>query len=131
LAKSYFLLYFCSAETTTDYINGDSCQVIFGPCGCESGRIRCCSPGQCSIATKKVAINSLSFDPWLLPRTHLKTTTRNKTRPCPLGTLSDRYGGCYYACEMLYGRCDCESGRTTCCTPGQCVETTTNFDKQK
>ncbi len=43
---------------------------------------------------------------------------------------------CIYAdsCEMIYGPCDCENGRTACCIPGQCIETTvpsTSTNKNK
>ncbi len=137
IGQIIFSAFFLFGRTTSDYIDNDLCEVIFGPCDCESGRIRCCNPGQCSTTTTKVAINSFSLDPWLLPKTYLPRTTRKtttrETRPCPPGALSDGYRGCYYAdtCEMFYGRCDCERGRTTCCTPGQCVETTVPPNKNK
>jgi hypothetical protein len=44
------------------------------------------------------------------------------TTACTGGSISDGYGGCYFAdsCEMIYGPCDCY-GRSECCTHGECL----------
>jgi hypothetical protein len=54
------------------------------------------------------------------------TTTTIFLTTCPYG---DRFRPChlirfYDHCEMLYGSCDCESGRTTCCESDQCIAKT-------
>jgi hypothetical protein len=51
------------------------------------------------------------------------------TTTCPFNPNADSFGMCYLfryydACEMLYGSCDCESGRTKCCEYDECKTTT-------
>ena len=56
-------------------------------------------------------------------------TSSTTTTPCPSDAYSDGSGGCYWfdTCEMLYEPCDCENGRTICCTFDQCITITTTI----
>jgi hypothetical protein len=128
----------CPAGSLSDGHGGcyiaDTCEMLYGSCNCESGITKCCAPDECTAITTTIIMTTISDYPWWT--TTQKLTTRRTTTPCPPGTHSDGHGGCYIAdtCEMLYGPCNCKSGRTKCCTQGQCIITTvppTSTNKNK
>ena len=78
--------------------------MISEPCDCEIGYIICCAPDQCAttitLTTNETTTEiSRSTDYWWWSRVMGYTTST---------TAQD-------ACEMIYGTCDCESGRIMCC----------------